>query len=87
MVGGRDFWWPHLVDASGKVGAIYGVDPMEFVVHDEWINRPSTVIVDPKGIVRSAYYGTFWGDRFTIEELLEMIETGSYPSGDPEQKD
>ena len=87
MVGGRDLWWPHLVDQAGKVGAMYGVDPMEFVVHDEWINRPSTIIVAPDGVVRFAYYGTYWGDRPTIEETLNMIKTNSYSFRHPERRE
>ena len=87
MVAGRDLWWPHLVDTAGKVAAVYNVDPMEFVVHDEWINRPSTIIVDRQGIVRFAYYGTFWGDRPTIEESLEMIKTNSYSFRHPKRRD
>lgn len=68
-------WWPHLVDHAGAVGARYGVDPMSFAVHAEYVNRPSTVIIDPKGVVRFAYYGTFWGDRPSIHETLEMIKS------------
>lgn len=67
-------WWPHLVDHAGAVGAKYGVDPMSFAVHAEYVNRPSTIIIDPKGVVRFTYYGTFWGDRPTIHETLEMIK-------------
>lgn len=66
-------WWRHLCDRAGAVGAMYGVDPHSFAVHAEYINRPSTVIVDPKGVVRFAYYGTYWGDRPTVHETLEMI--------------
>lgn len=84
---GKDLWWPHLVDNAGAVAAMYGVDPMEFVVHDEWINRPSTIIIDPKGIIRFAYYGTFWGDRPTIEQTLEMIKTNSYSFRHPERRE
>ncbi len=79
-------WWPHLVDLAGAVGATYGVDPMEFVVHSEWINRPSTVIVDKSGIVRFAYYGTFWGDRPTIEQTLEMVHSEDYQFEHPERR-
>lgn len=67
-------WWPHLVDHAGAVGARYGVDPMSFAVHAEYVNRPSTVIIDPQGVIRFAYYGTFWGDRPSIRETLEMIK-------------
>ena len=68
-------WWPHLVDHASAVGAKYGVDPMSFAVHAEYVNRPSTVIIDPKGVIRFAYYGTFWGDRPSIHETLEMIKS------------
>ncbi len=67
-------WWPHLLDRAGAVGAQYGVDPKAFAVHSEYINRPSTVIVDPTGVVRFAYYGTYWGDRPSIHQTLEMIK-------------
>lgn len=87
MVGERDLWWPHLVDAAGTIGAMYGVDPMEFVVHDEWVNRPSTIIVDTEGIVRFAYYGTYWGDRPTIEQTLQMIKTNSYSFRHPGRRE
>ena len=33
---------------------------------------------DTEGMVRFAHRGTFWGDRPTIGETLEMIETDSY---------
>lgn len=78
-------WWPHLVDLAGAVGAMYGVQPMEFVVHSEWINRPSTVIVDKEGIVRFAYYGTFWGDRPSIKETLEMMESDQFEFEHPKR--
>jgi alkyl hydroperoxide reductase subunit AhpC len=71
-------WWPHLADRAGAVGADYGVQPMAFVVHAEWINRPAAVIVDREGIVRLADYGTFWGDRPTMQQLLEMTRSGRY---------
>jgi len=74
----KNIWWPHLVDRAGAVGAEYGVQPMAFVVHAEWINRPSVVIVDRDGIVRFAYYGTFWGDRPSIQQALTMVRSGNY---------
>jgi peroxiredoxin len=81
----RNIWWPHLVDRAGAVGASYGVQPLAFVVHSEWINRPSVVIVDQAGIVRFAYYGTFWGDRPSIHELLEMARHSRYDFAAPKQ--
>lgn len=74
----RNIWWPHLVDRAGAVGAQYGVEPLAFAVHAEYINRPSVVIVDREGIVRFAYAGTFWGDRPSIHRLLDMVRDGDY---------
>ncbi len=81
----KNIWWPHLVDRAGAVGAEYGVQPMSFVVHSEWINRPSVVIVDRAGIARFAYYGTFWGDRPSIRQLLEMVRSGNYSFDAPKR--
>jgi alkyl hydroperoxide reductase subunit AhpC len=74
----KNIWWPHLIDLASAVGAEYGVQPMAFVVHSEWINRPSVVIVDKEGIVRFAYYGTFWGDRPSIHQTLDMVRSNRY---------
>jgi alkyl hydroperoxide reductase subunit AhpC len=81
----KNIWWPHLVDRAGAVGAEYGVQPMSFTVHAEWINRPSVVIVDKEGIARFAYYGTFWGDRPAIHQLLEMVRSGDYSFDAPKR--
>lgn len=70
--------WPHLLDHAGAIGAMYGADPLAFAVHAEYINRPTTVIIDKEGIVRFDYQGTFWGDRPTIEQTLKMIETRDF---------
>jgi len=72
----KQIWWPHLLDRAGAVGAKFGADPLTFSVHAEYINRPTTVIIDPVGKVRLIYSGTFWGDRPSIEQTLEMIKTG-----------
>ncbi len=74
----KNIWWPHLVDRAGAVGAEYGAQPLAFVVHAEWINRPSVAIVDKEGIVKFAYYGTYWGDRPSIKQLLTMLERDEY---------
>ncbi|EMA67519.1 alkyl hydroperoxide reductase/ Thiol specific antioxidant/ Mal allergen [Halorubrum aidingense JCM 13560] len=79
-------WWPHLIDRAGAVGAAYGVDPMAYAVHAEYINRPATVVIDPEGTVRFAYYGTFWGDRPSVEETLEMIRTETFAFEHPERR-
>lgn len=71
-------WWPHLVDRAATVGLRYGVDPWQFAVHSEYVNRPSTVIVAPDGTVQLAYFGTYWGDRPTIEQTLDMIASGRF---------
>lgn len=51
---------------------------MAFVVHSEWINRPSVVVVDKEGFVRFAYYGTFWGDCPSIHQVLAMVRSNRY---------
>lgn len=71
-------WWPHLLDHAGVVGAEYGVDPMAFAANAEYVNRPATILVDPSGIVRFMNYGTYWGDRPTIQHTLQMICTGEF---------
>ncbi|MDQ3689530.1 MAG: hypothetical protein M3406_05745 [Chloroflexota bacterium] len=64
---------------------MYGVDPLEFVVHAEWINRPSTFVIDSAGTVQFAYRGTFWGDRPTIAETLEMLDSERYEFEHPKR--
>ena len=86
MVGRRKSWWPHLVDLAGKVGLMYGVDHMEFTVHSDWINRPSTFIIDKEGILRFAYYGTFFGDRPSIEQTLDMVVKEKYDFEHPQRR-
>jgi peroxiredoxin len=78
--------WPHLLDRAGAVGARYGIDPLAFAVHAEYINRPSTVIVDKEGIVRFQYLGTYWGDRPTIEQTLEMIRQQDFSFKHPKRR-
>jgi len=78
-------WWPHLRDPAGAVGARYGIDPMAFAVHSEYINRPSVVILDPQGTVRFAYRGTYWGDRPSIPEILDMVQTESFDYRHPKR--
>jgi len=78
--------WPHLLDRAGAVGARYGIDPLAFAVHAEYINRPSTVIVDKEGIVRFLYLGTYWGDRPTIEQTLEMIQKEDFEFEHPNRR-
>ncbi len=82
----EQIWWPHLIDRAGAVGAIYGVDPLAFAVHAEYINRPSTILIDPEGIVRFAYYGTFWGDRPSIKETLNMIQSRDFSYENPKRR-
>jgi len=86
MVNKRDLWWPHLIDDAGITGNKYGVDTMEFTVHDEWINRPSTILIDEKGIVQFAYYGTYWGDRPSIKETLDIMVSEKYEFVHPKRR-
>lgn len=78
-------WWPHLRDNAGAIGGVYGVDPMAYAVHSEYINRPSVFIIDPEGIIRFAYRGTYWGDRPSMHEVLKMIKTGSFEFEHPKR--
>ena len=78
--------WPHLLDRAGAVGARYGIDPLAFAVHAEYINRPTTVIVDKEGIVRFLYRGTYWGDRPTIEQTLEMVRNQDFEFEHPNRR-
>jgi len=73
-----DIWWPHLMDRGAAVGARYGIDPCQYAVHSEYVNRPTTVIIDSEGVVRLAHFGTYWGDRPSIGQILQMIETDNY---------
>ncbi len=77
--------WPHLLDSAGAVGAMYGVDPLAFAVHAEYINRPTTVVIDKDGIIRLLYRGTYWGDRPTIEQTLDMIKNEDFSFVHPER--
>jgi peroxiredoxin len=78
--------WPHLLDRAGAVGARYGIDPLAFAVHAEYINRPTTVIIDKQGIIRFLYLGTYWGDRPTIEQTLEMIQQEDFEFEHPKRR-
>ena len=78
-------WWTHLVDRAGAVGTRYGVDPHAFAVHAEYVNRPATVIVDPDGVIRYRYVGTYWGDRPSISETLSMIERETFDFVHPDR--
>jgi len=79
----RKIWWPHLLDRAGAVGARFGVDPMAFAVHGEYINRPATFVIDPEGVVRLAYVGTFWGDRPSIARTLRMVREQDFEYQNP----
>lgn len=78
-------WWPHLLDRAGAQAAKYGADPLAYAVHAEYINRPTTVIIDPKGKIRFIYRGTFWGDRPSIEKTLEMIQKENFSYEHPQR--
>lgn len=81
----KNIWWPHLADRATTVGVQYGVQPMTFAVHAEFINRPSVAIVDKEGVIRFLYQGTFWGDRPSIHQLLEMVKSGNYTFDAPKR--
>lgn len=78
--------WPHLLDRAGAVAARYGMDPLAFAVHAEYINRPGTVIINKEGIVSFLYQGTFWGDRPSIKQTLDMIKTQDFSFEHPQRR-
>jgi peroxiredoxin len=82
----EQIFWPHLLDRAGAIAAMYGADPFAFSVHAEYINRPSTIIIDKSGVVRFSYQGTFWGDRPTIKQTFEMIDTGNFSFEHPQRR-
>ena len=82
----KRIWWPHLPDRAGIIAAMYGADPLAFSVHAEYINRPTTVIIDNKGVVQFSYVGTYWGDRPSIEQTFNMIKTGDFSFEHPQRR-
>lgn len=81
----KKIWWPHLADRAALTGMRYGVQPMAYTVHAEWINRPAVVIIDEEGIVRFTYYGTFWGDRPSVHDIQQMVQGQTYDFVSPEK--
>lgn len=61
-----------LSDASARVGALYGV-ARQLLVHDEWVNAPCVFIVKD-GKIAWKHVGKSWGDRPTMEKILEEIK-------------
>jgi len=81
----RKIWWPHLADRGGRAAALYGAQPLAFAVHAEYINRPTVALIDAHGILRFLYRGTYWGDRPTIKEILEMMRSDDYAYAAPKR--
>jgi len=81
----RKIWWPHLADRGGAAAALYGAQPLAFAVHAEYINRPTVALIDEKGVLRFLYRGTYWGDRPSIKEVLEMMRSGEYEFAAPKR--
>lgn len=77
--------WPHLVDRAAQAGVRYDVQPLAYAVHAEYINRPTVALIDKDGILRFLYRGTYWGDRPTIREILEMMRSGDYDYAAPKR--
>ena len=78
-------WWPHLVDRAATAGVKYDIQPMAFAVHAEYINRPTVALIDKQGILRFLYRGTYWGDRPTIREVLDMLANDSFDYAAPKK--
>ena len=77
--------WPHLGDRAAAAGVQYGVQPMAFAVHAEYINRPRGAIIDMDGVLRFLYQGNFRGDRPSVQQLLDMVKSGNYEFDAPKR--
>lgn len=69
---------PVLSDPSHTVAASYGVAMQ--MHHVEWLNRPSSFIIDRDGILRYAYLGRRVDDRPSPGDLLAEVEKLHDPS-------
>jgi peroxiredoxin len=63
---------PILADTASTVAAAYGV-AFQMSVHVELANRPGAFIIDRDGILRFAYRGATYSDRYYADDLLEEL--------------
>ncbi len=82
---GEQRWWPHVTDFAGSLAARLGLDPLAFAVHSEFVNRPATIIVETDGTIAMSYAGTFWGDRPSIGDIVELLKSGRYSYEHPQR--
>lgn len=64
-----------LSDVSSRVASLYGV-AKQLVVHDEWVNAPSVFVIRG-GKVAWSYVGKSWGDRPTMDTILDEVAKAS----------
>lgn len=65
--------YPLLLDPSLTVSAEYGV-PFQMRIHVERSNRPTTFIVDKKGVLRYEKRARTFSDRPRLSDLIEELE-------------
>jgi hypothetical protein len=65
-----------LPDTAGKVHTIPLRDGFTY---DRGLNKHGIAsLVDRETMARFAYYGTFWGDRPSIRQVLDMVRDAKY---------
>ncbi len=82
---GERRWWPHLTDFAGALAARLGLDPLAFAVHSEFVNRPATVVIETDGTIAMSYAGTFWVDRPSIADTLELLKSDRFSYEHPQR--
>jgi peroxiredoxin len=65
--------FPLLQDAAQTVSATYGV-AFQMRIHTELSNRPATFVIDREGILRYERRGESFGDRPSIDEILQELQ-------------
>jgi len=65
--------YPLLLDPSLTVSAEYGV-PFQMRIHVERSNRPTTFIVDKKGIIRYEKRARTFADRPRLNVLIDELK-------------
>lgn len=69
----EDLQFPLLMDASQTLSATYGV-AFQMRIHTELSNRPSTFLIDKKGVLRYAKRGISFADRPKPAEIVRELK-------------
>lgn len=76
-----DLALPVLADPSHTVAATYGVAMQ--MHHVEWLNRPTSFVIDRDGVLRYAHRGQEVSDRPTTDDLLAQVQSLHHPDPAP----